>query len=201
MDVSGCGRVASPDFSGASKASAWAREIEGSSLRDEVLATIATTLGESDPIAAGTLAIQTLPPGKVQADAVVGIIQRWAQNDPKAAAAWVGQFPEGALRNAAVENIAKLWADKDARPAGEWLNSLRPGESRNNAIRAYSEQIAPFSPRQAAIWAGTITDSQMRIAQLETIAKVWMEADSVAAKAWLSQMPFSQESRSRILKR
>jgi hypothetical protein len=180
---------------------AWAHEIQESSLRDQLLSTIATVLGDRDPIAAANLAIESLPPGKAQEDAVVGIVQRWAQSDPIAAAAWVRGFPEGPLRSAAVENIAKLWADKDARPAGEWLNSLPPGESRNSAIRAYSEQIAPFSPRQAAVWAGTISDPQMRIAQLETIAKIWMESDSAAARAWVSQIPFSQESRSRIFRR
>jgi copper(I)-binding protein len=182
-------------------ASAWAREIQESSLRDQLLTTIATVLGDSDPIAAATLAIETLPPGKAQDDAVVGIVQRWAQNDPNAAAAWVRAFPEGAVRSAAVENIVKLWADKDARPAGEWLNSLPPSAFRNNGVRAYSEQIAPSSPREAAVWAGTITDPQMRIAQLENIAKIWMQSDSVAATAWLSQMPFSQEFRSRIFRR
>jgi hypothetical protein len=177
-------------------ASAWAHEIEEGPLRDQLLTTIATIQGESDPLAAATLAIEELPPGKPRDDALVGIVQRWAQNDPNAAATWVSAFPEGALRSAAVANVVKLWVDQDARPAGEWLNTLPPSASRDNGVRAYAEQIAPSSPRQAAVWAGTITDPQMRIAQLENIGTIWMVSDPIAATAWLSQMPFSQQARS-----
>jgi hypothetical protein len=180
-------------------ASAWVREFEEGSLRDSVAAMIATAWGESNPAAAAKLAMEGLPAGKAQNDVLVGIVQRWAQQDPVAVAAWVGRFPEGALRTAAMENFVKLWAQSDPLPAGNWLNTLPPGASRNNALRAYSEQRAPVSPRDAATWASAITDARMRNAQLETIAKTWLQSDRPAALAWISKAQFPQQVRNRIL--
>ncbi len=88
---------------------AWASQIADSTLRDSVLAGVAMAWGDKDPVAAATLAVSELPPGRVQADAVVSIVQRWAQADPQAAASWVSTFAESAMRDAALENLAKLW--------------------------------------------------------------------------------------------
>lgn len=89
------------------EAADWARGISGESLRAIVLAGIATAWSEQDPVAAGTLAIDALPSGRLQADTVVSIVQRWNQQSPADAAAWVDEFPDGELRDAAIEQLAK----------------------------------------------------------------------------------------------
>jgi len=83
----------------------WARRIPGESLRAKVLAGIATVWSDRDPVAGATLAAKELPAGRLQADAVVSIVQRWAQRSPADAAGWLLQFPEGELRDAAMENL------------------------------------------------------------------------------------------------
>jgi hypothetical protein len=90
-------------------ASEWAKQISENSLRDHVLAVVATAWGESDPVAAANLAVSSLPAGRSQEDALIGILQRWVQNEPTAAAAWVERFPIGELRQTAVETLAQLW--------------------------------------------------------------------------------------------
>ncbi|MEO8352204.1 MAG: hypothetical protein ABI680_10780, partial [Chthoniobacteraceae bacterium] len=91
-------------------ASAWAVDIDEGPFREHLLTMIATAWGDQNPAAAAALALKTLPPGKPQSDAVVGIVQRWTQQNPESASAWVSAFPEGDLRNAVMENFIKLWA-------------------------------------------------------------------------------------------
>ncbi len=88
---------------------AWASQIADSTLRESVLAGVAMAWGDKDPVAAATLAVTELAPGRVQADAVVSIVQRWAQANPQAAARWVSTFAESTMRDAALDNLAKLW--------------------------------------------------------------------------------------------
>jgi hypothetical protein len=87
------------------KAVAWARQLPDDTLRDEVLAATATAWSDHDPSAAATLAATELPSGRLQADTVVSIVQRWAQQNPDRAAAWVQTFPENDLRWDAIENL------------------------------------------------------------------------------------------------
>jgi hypothetical protein len=88
------------------KSAAWAKEIQDPLLRARVLSTVATAWGDREPTAAAELTLGSLNPGRLQDDAVIGIVQRWVQAEPKAAAAWVGQFPDGELKDTAVSILA-----------------------------------------------------------------------------------------------
>ena len=182
-----------------SKASTWAVDVAEGPLRERLLAMIATAWGDQDPVAAASLALDTLPPGKPQSDAVVGIVQRWTQQNPESASAWVSAFPEGELRNVVVENFIKLWAQRDPRAAGDWLNTMAAGPGRDSGLRAFAEQIGPQSPRTAAKWASAITDPQMRVAQLEMTSRIWMQSDPSAARDWILKSSIPLEVRDRLL--
>jgi len=128
----------------------WASQINDQPLRTKVLATIATTWGGTDPVKAATMALDSLPAGRAQDNALVGIVQRWARRDPAQAAAWVAQFPEGPLKQAALENVVKLWADEDLAGGTAWVNSLPAGSLQNNAASILAGWPAPTSPASAA---------------------------------------------------
>lgn len=93
-------------------AAEWASRISSTSLRATILANIATAWSERDPVAAATMVLQDLPAGRLQADAIVSIVQRWARQSPAAATDWVNQFPDGDLRNAAMDCLAQAAAGK-----------------------------------------------------------------------------------------
>jgi len=105
----------------ATNAVAWAEQIPDATLRATVLAGEAVAWAKQDPESAAVLAVKELPAGRLQEDTVVSIVQRWAELQPEAAAAWVAQFPEGAMRAAAIENLVALWSQKDAAAAHQWL--------------------------------------------------------------------------------
>lgn len=98
----------------------WAKQIPDETLRAKVLAMAAVAWSESAPEAAATLAVETLPAGRLLDDTVVSIIQRWAQSDARAAAAWVERFPEGSLRAVAIENLVSQWQRIDSVKAQQW---------------------------------------------------------------------------------
>ncbi|HTJ79863.1 MAG TPA: hypothetical protein VL357_12780 [Rariglobus sp.] len=89
-------------------AAKWAQTIPDTDLRAQVLERISTEWATQNPVAAATLAVTQLPSGRIQNDAIVGIVARWVQTDPKGATDWVTHFPEGPLRQTAMESIKKL---------------------------------------------------------------------------------------------
>jgi len=180
-------------------AAAWATKIEECNLRERALTGIATAMSESDPKAAALLVNDALPPGRAQEDAVVGIVQRWAQQAPEQAAAWVAEFPAGPLRDAAVDNLVKLWADQDAQQTATWLNGLGAGPERDRALEAYVSKIAPSFPESAARWAQSISDEVLRQRQLEAVGEDWLLSDLPAAQAWIAQAPLTEAAKARLL--
>ena len=98
----------------------WAEKIPDASLRSQVLAAATTAWADSAPESAATLAVESLPSGRLLDDTVVSLVQRWAQQQPEMAAAWVERFPEGELREAAVENLLVQWSQTDAEGADRW---------------------------------------------------------------------------------
>lgn len=105
----------------------WARQIEDGDLRGQVLASMAVALSENDPVTAATVVTSEIPAGRAQSDAVVGIIERWAQSQPEQAAAWVEQFPDNDLKSAAVENVVAMWSLSDSQKAEQWRNQVLAG--------------------------------------------------------------------------
>ena len=104
----------------ATNAVAWAEQMPDVSLRATVLASESVAWAEQDPSAAATLAVKELPAGRLQDDTVVSIVERWAQQQPEMAAAWVAQFPAGSLRTAAIENLIRQWSQKDEAATKQW---------------------------------------------------------------------------------
>jgi len=163
----------------------WAEKMEPSFLRDQVYANISIALSETDPSAAGQMAIEKIPPGEGQNSAVVSIVQRWAQQQPEQAADWVARFPEGELRETAIENLVQVWTGQKPDGAAGWLNQLEQGPLRDTAISAYTGEIASANPASALRWASEITDPLRRERESNRLLERWMEMDSDAAAAWI----------------
>lgn len=86
----------------------WAAQISDSALREEVLAAVAVAMADRDTNAAARLAIDSLPPGPGQENAVMGIVQRLASQDMEGTKTWVAQFPRGPLRERAETELKRF---------------------------------------------------------------------------------------------
>ncbi|BCU75503.1 hypothetical protein [Luteolibacter sp. LG18] len=107
-------------------ATEWARKLEDSPLKAQVISGIAITMAEKDPAAAAALAVTEMPAGQAQSDTVVSLVQRWALQDPEKAAAWVEQFPAGTMKSAATRTLVAAWTLKEPDKATAWGKTQSP---------------------------------------------------------------------------
>jgi hypothetical protein len=126
-----------------SAALSWARGIAEPERRAQTLAGVAVAISEQDPEAAANVVANELTAGRLQDDAVVAIVQRWAQTKPEDAAAWVSHFSDGQLFNASVENLVKIWSTVDARQLHKWMVRLPAGSMREQAFLVYQTNVVP----------------------------------------------------------
>ena len=101
----------------------------------------------------------------------------------------------------AARRLVSSWVSDDPAAAGAWLQTLPAGTSREAAAQAYVSQLAYSSPELAAPWAEALTDQNVRISQIENIARRWLETDRPAAEAWLAKVNLPEDRKQRLLKR
>lgn len=117
----------------------WAVSLPDQPESDRLRAAVVIELAEADGAQAASLAARLLESNEEQARALVGIAQRWAQQDPAHAAAWVMQASPGAARDAAMRNLVATWAGSDTAAAHSWCKSLPDPVDREAALRAFAE--------------------------------------------------------------
>jgi DNA-binding beta-propeller fold protein YncE len=60
---------------------------------DGLISRVALAVSGSVPAEAACLLVDQLPPGNMQDESIISVLDQWARRDPKAAAAWVATFP------------------------------------------------------------------------------------------------------------
>jgi len=86
----------------------WALSRPDGTQRNELIARLAYVESQTSPVEAATLAVDKIPPGNAQTEAVMSVLHQWALSDFSAAKEWVGRFPEGDLRTRAVNELAGI---------------------------------------------------------------------------------------------
>ena len=126
-----------------------------------------------------------------------------------AAAAWVSAFPEGQTRDSAMSSVISGWAQNDPTGASKWIESMPAGKSREKAAEHFVNYASYQEPALAAKWAtelyaNTVTQPgqpNRNTYQLENIARNWMNQDEKAARAWIQQLPLTEEKKRALLDR
>jgi hypothetical protein len=83
----------------------WALSRTAGAQRDQLIARLAYIQSQTAPFEAATLAVENVPVGKVQTEAVMAVLHQWALRDLAAAEKWAEGFPEGDLRTRAVNEL------------------------------------------------------------------------------------------------
>jgi hypothetical protein len=86
----------------------WALSRDASEQRDQLIARLAFVQSQTSPFEAATLAVEKIPAGAAQTEAVMSVLHQWAMRDLSAAEKWVQRFPEGELRTRAVNELAGI---------------------------------------------------------------------------------------------
>ncbi|MBC8096122.1 MAG: hypothetical protein H7Y43_09945 [Akkermansiaceae bacterium] len=149
----------------------WAKEIANEVLRESVIASMLSGMGEKSPAKAAELALDLLSAGQKQDDTLVTIIGHWTQDEPEVVAAWVMQFPKGKLQETAIESFVPIWADRDFEHVSKWVNGLPQGLFRDHVIGAFLPKILLTSPQSAAQLVAGMSDPVLRQREMDFLAQ------------------------------
>ncbi len=89
-------------------ARAWVTTQPPSLQRDQAAARIAYVMSQSKPAEAAAFAVEEIPPGPAQSEAVISVLHRWAETDPAGATNWAAGFSEPILRERAINELAGI---------------------------------------------------------------------------------------------
>jgi hypothetical protein len=86
-----------------------------------------------------------IPPGPSQDRAAVAVAQRWGQQEPVQAGAWVAQFADPRLQADAASALVDVWAQADLAGCRQWVESLPDGAAREAGRMALRKQAGAES--------------------------------------------------------
>ncbi len=138
-------RLAEQDMASALE---WARGIELEVERMVALGAVALVLSNQDPTAAAAIAFDEMTQSIERDRCAVQITQRWVQQDPPAAAAWIAEFPADAAREAGMRTIVDTWMRSDPAAMTRWLLASGNVESWQPVIVALLDSEVDSSKRE-----------------------------------------------------
>ena len=137
-------------------------------------------IAEHEPVDALDLALD-LP--EEREEAVAAVLEVWALNDPRAAAAWL-QRSLAQVDPSAISAVASSYAKEDMDDALDWLQA-QPQERQENAV--YSMVIAAQSLAEASRVVAALDDPEMRKQAVDSAVGYWASADPAETLAWIGR--------------
>ncbi|HTB62708.1 MAG TPA: hypothetical protein VK737_03890, partial [Opitutales bacterium] len=159
-----------------------------------LLGNIVENLSYDEPTKAAEFLAQ-VPAGPAQTSVASALMASWSQQDPQGFATWANGLPEGAEHDEAMAQLsseqaatnpaaalalAQGIADPQAQAAqvqavqlASQINALPLGDERDTAITQLVAAQIQQDPADAILWANTISNPQVRLAQLQQIIQAW----------------------------
>lgn len=135
-------------------AEAIARAIEGTKIEGSAYRHLAWKLAENDPVGAADWATG-LPQGEGRNHAVGTSYNRWAGEDPQAAAAKIATLSDQGVRDAATYGYATRVVWDNPATGVEWAASIQDNNSRNRALVDTGRTFFHKDPEAAKAWLQT----------------------------------------------
>ncbi len=128
-------------------------------------------------------------------DDLIGVVNRWAATDPRAAAAALVQDSQTVDKSNVFMNLAALWMQWDVESASAWFAGLPAGSARDASAPMFVQQLHASDPGAALGWAASISDAGKRRSTLTNLA-TWFHR--LPAEKWtvpLTESPLSGEEK------
>ena len=151
-----------------------------------LLVGIVKGLMETDLDAANRLFL-SLPTGTARWQASSLLAEKFAKQDPQAAAAWTNNLTNPERKRHAMAELSGRWALTDPVATAEWLNTQPPSPELDPAIANFVSRIQARNPEGATGWAQSISDPSMRKEALDRALDAWLQTDPTKAEAWIKQ--------------
>jgi hypothetical protein len=176
---------AGTDFSAALS---YAGTVKDGAMRGLMIAALARSQN-ADPATMFNLLVEQAPAGEAFQNAVSNLMGRWAQTNPREAAAATLQLPAGEALNSAASRLAQEWAlsATDKSEVLAWVSQLPEGRARSEAIESVFES---WSSRDAAgaqkAWAALAEENKDEA--LTSLAAGWSRTKPADAARWAATM-------------
>ena len=123
------------------------------------------------------------------------LLSTMVESDPeKAVDRATRHLSEEAYRMHIVENGVEQWARENVSGAVEWISTRESGAETDAAITGLLRVAKYLDPESALEWAATISDSRIRIQQLESVYRTLLRSSgSEAARAAFAEAPLSAD--------
>ena len=130
------------------------------------------------------------------------MMTQWAQQDPKAAAAWLAQRESDPNQKELCLTLVGAWPLAQFEDLVKWLNSLPAKPLRDAAVQRLVFQLvgATEYPATFSQLVPMIAAEAERNAAIERIAREWLRKDRDAAQAWLATTKLPEERKAKLLK-
>lgn len=161
----------------------WARIRDASDNRTQALATSLGEVARSEPEKAMALAADL--DGVARSRVIARVLSRWADDDPRAAAAWLDAAPDRTPD--AVAAVARGYAALDAEEAFDWLLG-QPLEAQRRSAQTVVSRVAMESPEAALRLIGRIDDPTTATAAASVLVSRWTRDDPRAAVRAIARM-------------
>jgi hypothetical protein len=122
-------------------------------------------------------------------DVVGSAVANWADNDLREALAWASALPAGPNHDAAFTSAVSVLARTNPYEAAELAATIAGREKKGSAFGGIASTWAQKDPSAAANWAAQLTDPSARGNALSNVASVWARNDPASAALWASRLP------------
>jgi hypothetical protein len=130
--------------------------------------------------------VDSLPAGRAREQAMQGMIQSIAQNDPAKAASMISPEDINGNNSHLVGTLLGQWVRTDQKAAMDWLGTLDlRGNNQQNAISQLMHSWADEDVAAASRYALGIEDEKSRKQAITPMVYAWAQNDPEAAKEWL----------------
>lgn len=124
------------------------------------------------------------------------LMERWAEMDPKAAAAYALGLREGMAPwfiGRVFGGIATVWSRQDPAAAKAWIVSLPAGKDRDFAINGLAAGMAQSEPTATLEWVKALPEEMRPEYVHEQIFLKWGESDPLSASQQALALPLGED--------
>jgi hypothetical protein len=174
----------------------WARALPAEAERNLAIVIATESWADSDPQAAVDFAWR-LTPTELQQRAVLVGLERWAMQNPQQAFERIVKSADRLFYEHGIARVLSVCGPVCPEPASQWIEQLPVGVIRNAAIENYVEAVYAWHPEAAARCAIKASDPAVRERAVDKAMPLWLKLDPDAAKQWLADAEFSDETKRR----
>ena len=163
----------------ATMALALAGEIAGDSDQLMYMKGVFATWAQQSPQEAAAYAINSLPAGRLRAEAIRLSMGEWGEIDARGAFEWMESTLQGPVKEASLVALAEGWSRRSPEQAAAWF--AESGSTSQGLLTAIGSTWARQDSVAALQWAAALGDPALRTTSLNSVLGEMARLDPVAA--------------------